>query len=276
MDDKPMPDGVIEAIDKVGAWARTQVQKMLGTVRQKRKTAAQRSEDIFRAHEYLLARAGQYVDATFAEFREGRWRAGLAVCRWLHEAYVTLAWCVVDADGSEEAHGIRQRFERWWKESLRQRRNRLKARQMIWPEQKPALDREISIIQQQMCQMKDVPKLPNLEEMVKDIADRSADPKRKGKVGMYYALYRLFCASAHPDLDLGTMFVRRPGSTVSRQTSATPPPEALWQASQAVAFLLAHVGVSIGCDPEAFHRSYEGLEKPLRRYEVWATKQEAP
>ncbi len=174
--------------------------------------ASQHCEGRFRAAEYLLIEAREYVDAAFNLLEAGKARASLSVSRWILEAALNFLWATV------QPNEVNHRLRLLVAEALRLEAARLEGLASLYPGDANRLRTEVNARRKERVNLvgKGEPRLAPLEERLRSAigSDQSVSYKE------LYALYRICCAAAHPNLAVWRRFGFGPDG--ARVTSAPP------------------------------------------------------
>jgi len=207
----------------------TIIRDALKEIRSKRLNSSGCKEKRFRTTEYFLVEAQDYVTGVWDTLAVGNVRVSVTISRWILEAAMNLWWVVSDEDATE------QRLTELVGEALRQDANLLDGLGELQPNQAHTLRQRAEEDRQTRSDL-GCTKLDSLETRMKDIKppDRPDWPN-------VYALYRICCAAAHPNLRGWELF-KSVGpakvSTGSSDNTILTPDMVTWMAATSVVYLV--------------------------------------
>jgi len=193
-------------IGQLKALTKSLIHNELKEIRSGRQKSSTSMEEQFRAAEYLLLEAKEYVDGAWEMIASKKCDASLALSRWLLEASINLLWAVADEDKKK------QRLKDLFAEALRCDANLREGLAKLWPNQALAFENEAKKAREIIQNLK-AKKLKGLDVRLTEIKqlNRPNWPK-------LYSLYRTCCASAHPNLKVWERFTNVGNATVSKKT----------------------------------------------------------
>lgn len=185
------------------------------------------NEEHFITAEYLLQEAMEYVDGSWEMLKSGKPNASIALSRWFLEASLNLLWTVAEKDKIEE------RLKVLVGEALRQDACLLEGLAKLQPDRSGLFESkatEARNARKNLC----VEKPDSLEKRVEEIKSPN-----QANLPPYYSLYRICCASAHPNLKVWERFC-----IVDESTSSKEPIDkqsiACWMAAASTLYLVTN------------------------------------
>ncbi|MHC4539537.1 MAG: hypothetical protein ACYS74_07120 [Planctomycetota bacterium] len=199
----------------------------LKEIRSHRENTSPTNEEYFLTAEYLLQEAMEYVDGSWEMIISGKSNASIALSRWVLEASLNLLWTVVDRDKTEE------RLKVLVGEALRCDACLLEGLAELWTDKSRLFEskaKEARRIRKSLG----VEKPESLDGRLEEI--RQTDKTNWPEL---YALYRICCAAAHPNLKVWERFCSVASSTSSKDP-IDKQPIACWMAAASTLYLVTH------------------------------------
>ena len=205
------------------------LEKALATIRGGRLQAPRAWEGRFRAAEYLLTEAREYVDAAFA-LLAGHPRASLSVSRWVLEASLNLLWATA------KPNEVDNRLRLLAAEALRLDAARSEGLAELYPgDTKRYLAQADEARQEKRALIGQGKRLASLDTRVKSLKEQL---DAKG-LPSPYAFYRICCDAAHPGLAVWRRFQFGPGGAAIAKSPPDNTQMAVWMVSGASLHLIA-------------------------------------
>lgn len=183
------------------------VANALKEIREGRPNAGHSKEARFRVAEFLLAEAGEYVDASFDLLSTGKARASLATSRWILEAALNLIW--VTADPKRVDKGLKLLAA----EALRLEAAKLEDLRELFPAQASQLTAQANAARLEhkaLLTGQDQSRLDSLSTRLESIRDKL----KASSMPNPYGLYRVCCAAGHPGVAFWRRFSQAPGGAM--------------------------------------------------------------
>jgi len=178
--------------------------KTLAEIRLHRKESSPLNEDYFFIAEYFLQEAMEYVTGAFEMIESGKSNASIALSRWVLEASLNLYWTVADSDKIDERLKILQ-GEAWRNEACIN-----EGLAKLYPNKSQQFKKNATEARKTRKNL-GVEKPENLYERLESIEEQS-----ETNWPSLYSLYRICCASAHPNLNVWERFGLADGTIVSK------------------------------------------------------------
>lgn len=198
----------------------------LTAIRLHREQSSPPNKEYFFTAEYLLQEAMEYVTGAWEMIKSGKANASIALSRWILEASLNLLWTVADSDKIEERHRA------LIGEALRNYACLNEGYAKLWPDKSQLFEGNATKARKIRCK-RGVVKLENLEKRLDEVK-KSFHEDNGQKL---YPLYRICCAAAHPNFNVGERYNIENKSTID-QRDIWKQSTARWMAATSTFYLV--------------------------------------
>lgn len=173
-------------------------------IQSEREKSDHKMKERFFTAEYILLEGKEYIEGAWDMFISKKYNASISLSRWILEASLNLLWTIADDEKIEE------RLKILVGEALRYDACLLESLAKLWPD-KSSLFLDKANEARKIRKTFSVEKPRSLDERLEEIR------QHKTTWPELYPLYRICCASAHPNLKVWDRFVDIENKTVSQK-----------------------------------------------------------